>query len=144
MRQISFLGLGVMGLPMTKNLVTKSGCSVLGYDVVPEQAAAFQAAGGIAVEAPAEIYHSCQIIFQILPPHPIIIHSVEQTVQYEKPGGIVVTCPRPRRTPSWISFKRHRRPEFAWWTPLSSAEPPWPPPERWLSWPAANPPSLRL
>ena len=90
MRQIGFLGLGVMGLPMAKNLVKKSGCSVLGYDVVPEQTAAFQAAGGVAVEDPTEIYRSCQIIFQILPTHPVIIHSVEQAVQYGKPGGIVV------------------------------------------------------
>lgn len=89
MKQIGFLGLGVMGLPMAKNLVKKSGCSVLGYDVLSEQMESFRAAGGIAVEDPVEIYQSCDIIFQILPTHPIIIHSVEQAIQYGKPGGIV-------------------------------------------------------
>lgn len=42
MRQIGFLGLGVMGLPMAKNLVKKAGCPVLGYDVVPAQVEAFR------------------------------------------------------------------------------------------------------
>ena len=77
MKQIGFLGLGVMGLPMAINLVKRSGCSVLGYDVLPGQMDAFRAAGGAAAGDPAEIYQSCDIIFQILPTHPIIIHSVE-------------------------------------------------------------------
>ncbi|MCI8738591.1 MAG: NAD-binding protein [Oscillibacter sp.] len=90
MKQIGFLGLGVMGLPMAKNLVKKAGCPVLGYDVLPGQMESFQAAGGVAVENPLEIYQSCDIIFQILPTHPIIIHSVEQAIQYGNPGRIVV------------------------------------------------------
>ena len=71
MKQIGFLGLGVMGLPMAKNLVKKAGCPVLGYDVLPGQMESFQAAGGVAVENPLEIYQSCDIIFQILPTHPL-------------------------------------------------------------------------
>ena len=31
--KIGFLGLGVMGLPMAKNVVKKCGCPILGYDV---------------------------------------------------------------------------------------------------------------
>ena len=50
MPKIGFLGMGVMGLPMAKNVVKKSGCEVLGYDVVEKQRAAFAEAGGIAVE----------------------------------------------------------------------------------------------
>lgn len=90
MRQIGFLGLGVMGLPMAKNLVKKAGCPVLGYDVVPAQTEAFREAGGVSVSDPVEIYRTCDIILQILPTHPIIIHSVEQAIRYGKPGGIVV------------------------------------------------------
>ena len=48
MKQIGFLGLGVMGLPMAINLVKRSGCSVLGYDVLPGQMDAFRAGGGAA------------------------------------------------------------------------------------------------
>lgn len=90
MRQIGFLGLGVMGLPMAKNLVKKAGCPVLGYDVVPAQVEAFREAGGVPVSDPVEIYRTCDVILQILPTHPIIIHSVEQAIAYGKPGNIVV------------------------------------------------------
>ncbi len=43
--KIGFLGLGVMGLPMAKNLVKKSGCEVLGFDVVQSRLDEFAAAG---------------------------------------------------------------------------------------------------
>lgn len=48
MTKIAFIGLGVMGLPMAKNLVAK-GFDVLGTDVVAEAQDAFMQAGGKAV-----------------------------------------------------------------------------------------------
>ena len=47
--KVGFLGMGVMGLPMAKNLVKKAGCEILGFDVVEKQREAFAAAGGTAV-----------------------------------------------------------------------------------------------
>lgn len=88
--RIGFLGMGVMGLPMAKNVVKKSGCEVLGYDVVQKQVDAFREAGGTPVSDPVEIYKACDVIMQILPTHPIIIHSVEQAIQYGKPGNIII------------------------------------------------------
>lgn len=88
--KIGFLGLGVMGLPMAKNVVKKSGCTVMGYDVVQRQRELFQAAGGTAVEDPAEIYRTCDVIMQILPTHPIIIASVEQAIRYGRPGNVIL------------------------------------------------------
>ena len=88
--KIGFLGMGVMGLPMAKNVVKKSGCTVMGYDVVQKQVDAFHESGGIPVEDPVEIYKSCDVIMQILPTHPIIINSVEQAIQYGKPGNIII------------------------------------------------------
>lgn len=88
--KIGFLGLGVMGLPMAKNVVKKSGATVMGYDVAQAQADAFRESGGIPVDDPVEIYKSCDVIMQILPTHPIIIHSVEQAIQYGKPGNIII------------------------------------------------------
>lgn len=88
--KIGFLGMGVMGLPMAKNLVKKSGCEILGYDVVEKQRAALAEAGGTAVEDPMEIYTGCEIIMQILPTHAIIRDSVEKAVKYGKPGRIIV------------------------------------------------------
>lgn len=88
--KIGFLGMGVMGLPMAKNVVKKSGCQVLGYDVVQKQLDSFAAAGGTPVTDPVEIYKQCDVILQILPTHPIIRNSVEQAVRYGKPGNIIV------------------------------------------------------
>ena len=72
--KIGFLGMGVMGLPMAKNLVAKSGCEILGYDVVEKQRIALAEAGGTAVDDPMEIYNNCEIILQILPTHAIITY----------------------------------------------------------------------
>ena len=88
--KIGFLGMGVMGLPMAKNLVAKSGCEILGYDVVEKQRIALAEAGGTAVEDPMEIYNNCEIILQILPTHAIIRDSVEKAVKFGKPGRIIV------------------------------------------------------
>ncbi len=88
--KIGFLGMGVMGLPMAKNVVKKSGCTVMGFDVAQKQLDAFQEAGGIPVTDPMEIYKSCDVILQILPTHAIIRNSVEQAVRYGKPGNIIV------------------------------------------------------
>ena len=90
MKKIGFLGLGVMGLPMAKNVVKKSGLPVMGYDVAEGRLAEFKEAGGIPVTDPVEIYKSCDVILQILPTHAIISNSVEQAIQYGKPGNIIV------------------------------------------------------
>ena len=89
-KKVGFLGMGVMGLPMVKNVIKKCGLPVLGFDVNEARLKEFQEAGGIAVEDATEIYKQCDVILQILPTHPIIIHSVEQAIEYGKPGNIVV------------------------------------------------------
>lgn len=88
--KIGFLGLGVMGLPMSINVVKKSGAAVYGFDIVESNLKKFVEAGGIAVQSELEIYKSCDVIMQILPTHPIIINSVEQAIQYGKPGNIII------------------------------------------------------
>ena len=89
MKKIGFLGMGVMGLPMAKNLLKKSGCEILGYDVMEKQREGFIAAGGTVAE-PEEIYKTCDVIMQILPTHAIIRDSVEKAVKFGKPGRIIV------------------------------------------------------
>ena len=88
--RIGFLGMGVMGLPMAKNVLKKSGCEMLAYDVVEKQRKAFEAAGGTIADGPVEIYETCDVILQILPTHEIIRNSVETAIKYGKPGNIVV------------------------------------------------------
>ena len=81
--KVGFLGMGVMGLPMAKNLVKKAGCEILGFDVVEKQREAFAAAGGTAVSDAEEIYKTCDVIMQILPTHAIIRDSVEKAIIQE-------------------------------------------------------------
>ncbi|WP_298034517.1 NAD(P)-dependent oxidoreductase [uncultured Dysosmobacter sp.] len=90
MKKIGFLGLGSMGLPMSKNIVKKSGLPVLGFDVVQKQVDAFAEAGGIPAKDAIEIYKECDVIVQILPTHKIIRASIEDAAKYGKPGTIIV------------------------------------------------------
>ena len=96
-----------MGLPMAKNLLKKSGCEVLGYDVAKARLEEFAAAGGTPVSDQLDIYKNCDVIMQILPTHAIIRDSVEKAVEYGKPGNIIIdlsstcllyTSPSPRDT----------------------------------------------
>lgn len=50
--RIGFIGLGAMGLPMAKNLVS-AGYRVVGFDIRPEAGAALEAVGGEAAASPA-------------------------------------------------------------------------------------------
>lgn len=91
-KKIGFFGMGVMGLPMVKNIIAKSGCEVYGYDIVPEKLKLFSEAGGIACEDPVEIYKTCDVIVQMLPTHETIVNSVRQAVKYGKSGNIIIDC----------------------------------------------------
>lgn len=52
-KTIAFIGLGSMGLPMTKNLLAR-GFAVRGFDLKPEAGEALAAAGGIRAASAAE------------------------------------------------------------------------------------------
>lgn len=88
--RVGFLGLGVMGLPMAKNVARKSGLPVMGYDVVAERVEEFRLSGGLPTADPVEIYQNCDVILQILPTHAIIEDSVKQAIRHGKSGNIIV------------------------------------------------------
>ncbi len=92
MKKIGFLGLGVMGLPMAKNVIKGTKQAIMGFDVAQNRLDELKTAGGIPVTDPDEIYRSCDIIMQMLPTHPIIIHSVERAIELGKPGNIIIDC----------------------------------------------------
>ncbi|OKY54569.1 NAD(P)-dependent oxidoreductase [Megasphaera cerevisiae] len=87
---IGFLGMGVMGLPMVKNLIQKSEYDVYGYDIVPDQVAEFTKAGGHPADTMEAVYKNCDIIMQMLPTHAVIIRSIENAIQYGKKGNIII------------------------------------------------------
>jgi 2-hydroxy-3-oxopropionate reductase len=63
---LGFLGLGVMGGPMARNLV-KAGYAVTGYDTDEKRLAAFTAIGGTPTKAVADVGASAEIILLSLP-----------------------------------------------------------------------------
>lgn len=65
MKKIGFIGLGNMGLPMSKNLV-KSNYMVYGVDLNKDAEASFEE-GGIIGLSIAKLAETCDLIFTSLP-----------------------------------------------------------------------------
>ncbi|GAA1927160.1 2-hydroxy-3-oxopropionate reductase [Brevibacterium antiquum] len=68
-KTIAFIGLGIMGLPMAKNLVS-AGFAVRGYNRSPEKAAALAKAGGHAAGSVAEAVDGADVIITMVPDSP--------------------------------------------------------------------------
>ncbi|WP_369899781.1 NAD(P)-dependent oxidoreductase [Bacillus manliponensis] len=66
MKRIGFIGLGNMGLPMSKNLL-ESKFTVCGVDLNKEAEASFEAAGGIIGIPMQKLAENCELIFTSLP-----------------------------------------------------------------------------
>jgi 3-hydroxyisobutyrate dehydrogenase-like beta-hydroxyacid dehydrogenase len=67
---IGFIGLGVMGEPMCRNLARKSGCRVLAFDVRPEPLARLAGDGVEAAASIDDLAVRAKIIFLSLPGEP--------------------------------------------------------------------------
>ncbi|MBO1581630.1 MULTISPECIES: NAD(P)-dependent oxidoreductase [Bacillus] len=66
MKKVGFIGLGNMGLPMSKNLV-KSNYTVYGVDLNKDAEASFEKEGGIIGLSIANLAETCDLIFTSLP-----------------------------------------------------------------------------
>ena len=64
---IGFIGLGVMGEPICRNLVKKSGAPVLAFDLAPEPLARLRADGADVAASVADIVNKSNIVFLCLP-----------------------------------------------------------------------------
>jgi 3-hydroxyisobutyrate dehydrogenase len=64
---IGFIGLGVMGEPICRNLVRKSGARVLAFDLAPEPLARLSAEGVAVAASVAEVVNDSGIVFLCLP-----------------------------------------------------------------------------
>jgi 3-hydroxyisobutyrate dehydrogenase len=67
MKQIGFIGLGVMGEPMCRNLARKIGVPVVGYDIAREPLERLAADGVTAARSPAEVLDQASVLFLSLP-----------------------------------------------------------------------------
>jgi 2-hydroxy-3-oxopropionate reductase len=91
-KKIGFIGLGVMGKPMSKNLI-KAGYSLVVYDINPDSVNEVVSAGAIRGISPSLIAAQCEVIVTMLPNSP----HVEQVVtgkngilEGAKPGSVII------------------------------------------------------
>jgi 3-hydroxyisobutyrate dehydrogenase len=64
---LGFIGLGVMGEPICRNLVKKSGAAVIAFDLSPEPVARLCAEGADVAGSVAEVVDKSEIVFLCLP-----------------------------------------------------------------------------
>lgn len=77
--KLGYVGVGLMGLPMTKRLIER-GHAVRAYDIVPEKTAAAGAAGAATADSPADACRDADAVLLNLPTN----EAVEAAVFGEK------------------------------------------------------------
>lgn len=73
--KIGFIGLGIMGRPMAKNLL-KAGHELVVYDVVRTNVETLTAAGATAADSSREVAQQCRVIITMLPNSPHVKAAV--------------------------------------------------------------------
>jgi 3-hydroxyisobutyrate dehydrogenase len=66
-KSIGFIGLGVMGEPICRNLVKKSGARVVAFDLAPEPMARLHGDGAEVATSVADVVGRSEIVFTCLP-----------------------------------------------------------------------------
>lgn len=69
--RIAFLGIGLMGLPMARNLL-KAGFAVTAWNRSPDKAEALTAFGGTVAPTPADAVHQADIVITMLSDGPAV------------------------------------------------------------------------
>src|ERR1700744_2470496 len=92
MSQIAFIGLGIMGKPMSKNLI-KAGYSLVVYDVVPGPLAELKEAGAATAASGSEAAAQADVVITMLPDGPEVEAAVLGAggiLEGARPGTTVV------------------------------------------------------
>jgi 2-hydroxy-3-oxopropionate reductase len=89
---IGFIGLGVMGKPMSLNLI-KAGYRLTVYDIRPEAFADLLEAGAVKGQSPAHVAASSDIIITMLPDSPQVeevILGKNGVLEGSRPGSLII------------------------------------------------------
>ena len=78
---VGFIGLGIMGRPMAKNLM-EAGYDLVVHNRSPEKAEELAGEGATAADSPREVAEGCDVIVTMLPDSP----QVEEVLSGE--GGV--------------------------------------------------------
>jgi 2-hydroxy-3-oxopropionate reductase len=90
--KIGFIGLGIMGKPMAKNLL-KAGHTLVVYDIVEPNMSELVEAGATAGESPKDVASQCELIITMLPNSPHVKTAVlgkNGVIEGAKPGSVLV------------------------------------------------------
>ncbi len=91
--KLGFIGLGVMGEPMCRNLARKSGREVVGFDRAAEPLARLREHGVQAASGLADLARECRVIFMALPSGrqvQAVCEGEEGLLAAVRPGTLVV------------------------------------------------------
>jgi len=89
---IGFIGLGIMGKPMAKNLL-KAGHQLVVYDILEAPVKELMEAGAAAGSSPKDVASRCELIITMLPNSPQVKDAVLGTngvIEGVKPGTVLV------------------------------------------------------
>jgi len=92
MKNIGFIGLGIMGCPMARNLL-KKGYSLTVYDIVPEKVDELVEAGAKAGSSNKDVAEKSEIIITMLPNSPEVKEAVlgqDGVLDGARPGTILI------------------------------------------------------
>jgi 2-hydroxy-3-oxopropionate reductase len=92
MTTVAFIGLGIMGSPMSVHLAG-AGFDVVGFNRTPEKAAALVEAGGTAAASIAEAVAGADVIALMLPDTPDVVKVLTEpggVFEHARPGSLVI------------------------------------------------------
>jgi 2-hydroxy-3-oxopropionate reductase len=90
--KIGFVGLGIMGGPMSSNLLA-AGFDVIGFDVVPTALRRLTAAGGTAADSAGQAAAESDVVITMLPNHPqveAVVLGEGGVLDSAKPGALYI------------------------------------------------------
>jgi len=92
MEKIGFIGLGIMGKPMSKNLL-EAGYKLVVYDIVPAPVEELKQAGAEVGSSPSDVASKTNIIITMLPNSPHVKQAVlgkNGIIEGAKKGALVI------------------------------------------------------
>jgi 2-hydroxy-3-oxopropionate reductase len=90
--RVGFIGLGIMGKPMTRNLI-RAGHQLVVYDIVPERIAEMSASGVAVGQSAGDVAARSQVTITMVPDGPEVEAAVlgpEGALEGARPGSILV------------------------------------------------------
>lgn len=90
--KIGFIGLGIMGKPMAKNLL-KAGHEIVAYDIVRPNVESIVAAGAAAGKSAKDVASECSLIITMLPNSPhvkTVVLGENGVLEGAKAGSILI------------------------------------------------------